>query len=96
MNTRQVTPWGRGALGPEHMERLRLHLTPAALTVLGRSSDGPFTVRIHLAGKPPFEAYHVGAVRLWDVIVSGLESLGIPLPSDEDWAALQAQIEALA
>ncbi len=91
-----LSPWSRGILGPDNLERIRLNLTDAMLTVLGTGPRGSWTVRIHRAGRPPFEAYHVGSERLWSVIVEGCAAAGVPLMDDSDWAELQAQIGALA
>ena len=88
-----LTPWARAALGPEHIQRLRLHLTGTKLTVIG---PAPWVIRIF--GAPgqskTWEMYYVSTPGLWPSIVAGLAECGVPLPSDEEWQEIRADIEA--
>lgn len=87
-----LTPWSRGALGDEHIRRLRFHLAPdCRLVVIGKL--GWFTVRIYGRGRT-FERTPVPRAGLWETIVEGLGAIGFPLEPDEEWAKTQAALYA--
>lgn len=94
MKTYGVSSFGRAHLGADKMLRLRLHLTATALQLVG---PAPWTIR--LSGAPGqsggWERYGVGSADVWSTIVDGLAELGVPLPSDEEWERIRADMEAV-
>lgn len=87
-----LTPFARTALGADAIQRLRLHLTAARLSVVG---PAPWTIRI-LADGGVFVRYSVPTASLWTTIAAGLSEVGVPLGPDEEWASIRTEVAAIA
>lgn len=74
------TPWARGALGPDRINRLRLHLTAGlALEVGSVGSPYRFVVTLRRDGALVAERRDVGRAVLWDRVTEMLADAGEPL-----------------
>lgn len=88
---RNLTPWARSALGPEAMERLKLHLAHDLWLDVG--SDGsPYRFRVLLTrhGLVVAERREVGRGTLFETVAAMLQEAGEPLPTAHEFERIKA------
>lgn len=91
-----LTPWARGALGVAKVERLQWHVAGGwTLDVGSESSPYRFVLTLTRLDEK-LEWRDVGRAVLFERICSMLEAVGVPLPTEAQFARSKEMAEARA